>query len=157
MFVMFKKYRISFIEYVGDSGFKTSIYRGSKKVGRAWRDDGKKNIEDIQYELTKTSEKELKQMIKAKKRLLIDNVEQAWTISLAIYSMMENKSIYEKLKKTIQGNRLVVQFKGDDYFSVISGLRNNPKDFAILKKEQSKSIERKAEDLIYEYEENRRD
>ncbi len=157
MFVMFKKFRISFIEYVGTTGFKTSIYRGSKKVGKAWRDDGKKNIEDIEFELTQSAEKELKQMIKAKKRLLIAGIEQPWTVEFSIYSMMENKSIYENLKKALQGNRIVVQFKGDDYFSVVSGLKNNPKDFAILKKENPRGIEKRAEDIIHYYEENRRD
>lgn len=157
MFVLFKKFRISFIEKMGETGFKTSIYKGSKKVGRAWREEGKVTVEDIQYEMTQAAEKELKLMIRAKKRLSIDGVEQAWTIPLSIYCMMENKSIYEEVKKGLQSNRLVVQFKDEDYFSVISGLRNNPKDLAILKKERPNGIEMTGQDLVRLYEENRLD
>lgn len=157
MFIMFKKYRISFVDKIGETGFKTSIYKGSSKVGKAWREDGKVGIDDIQFELTQAAKQELAVMTRAKKRLMIDGVEQAWSTPLIVYSMMENKSIYENLKKALQSNRLVVQFKGDDFFSVLSGLRNTPKDLAILKKEMKRDVAMKAEDLIRIYDENRHD
>ena len=61
MFIKFDNYRISLIEKKGETGFKTSLYKGSKKVGTASREDGKFTLEDIEYEFTKEMyEKDLK-------------------------------------------------------------------------------------------------
>ena len=127
MFIRFKNYRVSLVEKIGETGFKTSIYEGSKKVASAEREDGHTNIEDIVVTfLNKNTEKELRKMTINKKRVYIDNIEQEWTPSLITYCLMENKYIYEEIKKLLQSNKMVVKFKGQDYFSVVSGLKNNP-------------------------------
>jgi len=153
MFIRFKNYRVSLVEKIGETGFKTSIYEGSKKVASAEREDGHTNIEDIVVTfLNKNTEKELRKMTINKKRVYIDNIEQEWTPSLITYCLMENKYIYEEIKKLLQSNKMVVKFKGQDYFSVVSGLKNNPESLQILKRKKGYEIDITGNELVQFYE-----
>lgn len=153
MFIRFKNYRVSLVEKIGETGFKTSIYEGSKKVASAEREDGHTNVEDIVVTfLNKNTEKELRKMTINKKRVYIDNVEQEWNPSLITYCLMENKHIYEEIKKLLQSNKMVVKFKGQDYFSVVSGLKNNPESLNILKRKKGYEIDITGNELVQFYE-----
>lgn len=151
MFILFDKYRISLIEKKGETGFKTTLYRGNKRIGTAERADGKFTIEDIEYEMKPEYEKDLKKRLINKKQIMIDGEVAKWSIQLAIYCMMENKSMYDNIKKAQQNNKLVVQFENDDYFSVLKGYRNTPQDLNTVRKNSSRSIAKTGKELIDEY------
>ncbi len=156
MFIKFKNYRISLLEKIGETGFKTSIYSGSKRVATAEREDGKIGLEDITVHYIDTNaKKELRKMTINKKRIFVDNVEQEWTEGLIVYSLIENKSIYEKLKKISQNNKLAVRFSGEDFFSVVSGYKNTPEAINILKKKEGVYIEETGSEIIQFYEDIR--
>lgn len=152
MFIKFDNYRISLIEKKGETGFKTSLYKGSKKVGTASREDGKFTLEDIEYEFTKEMyEKDLKKRLVNRRKLMIDGEVVDWSIQLAIYCMMENKAMYDEIKRAQQNNKLVVQFEGDDYFSVLKGYRNTPQDLRTIQKNPTIFIKSTGKELIDEY------
>jgi hypothetical protein len=143
------------IEKKGETGFKTTLYRGNKRIGTAERPDGKFNIDDIQYDIKPEYEKDLKKRFTNKKSIMIDGEVVKWSIPLAIYCMMENKSMYDNIKKAQQNNKLVIQFEGDDYFSVLKGYRNTPQDLNTVRKNSSRAIKRTGKELIDAYDELR--
>lgn len=151
MFIKFDNYRISLVEKIGETGFKTNLYKGAKKIGHAFREDGAVNIEDIQYEMKPAYEKDLKKRLINRKQLMIEGELADWSVSLAIYCLMENKSMYDEVKRAQQNNKLVVQFHGDDYFSVLKGYRNSPQDLRTIQKNSTTPISMTGSDLIEVY------
>lgn len=155
MFIKFGNYRISLIEKKGETGFKTSLYNGNKKIGTAFREDGKFTIDDIQYEMPEAYEKDLKKRLVNKTKIMIDNQLVEWSVPLAIYCMMENKAMYDDVKKAQQNNKLVVQFRGDDYFSVLKGYRNTPQDLKTIQKNPTIDIAMTGKEFVDAYDELR--
>lgn len=158
MFIKFGQFRISYVERIGETGFKTSLYNGTKKVGNVFRDDGKFELNDIEVTFfNENSKKELNAKFRNKTKIKIDDVEMPWTDKLAAYCLMENKSIYDSIKKSQQHNKLVVRFKGDEFFSVIRDIKNTAQGLATLKKNSKVSIDMTGTEFIHLYDTLRTD
>lgn len=150
MFIRFDNFRVSHVDKKGDTGFETSIYYGKTKVGKAWREDGKKKIEDIKYKITKDAESLFSNLFKYKKKISIDGNIMPWSIELAVFSLMENKFIYDSIKKTQRHNKIIVQFEKEPYFSIIN-VANTPQNFKEFEKNSVKKVETTAEAFINMY------
>lgn len=152
MYIPFDYFRLSHVEKIGETGFETVIYYGKKSVGKASREDGKKSIEDIQVSLTKSAEAKMLEILKYRKKLKIDDEPVGWSFSFVVFCLMENKNIYDSIKRHLRHNKIIVQFDGDDFFSILN-IANSPQNRIDFEKNTSRKILLTGEDFIKKYDE----
>ena len=150
MYIKFDNYRV--VNYIknGVTGFSASIYNGTKKVGTAERLDGYSEIEDIQIKLTKESKFDILELLKGRRRLMIDDIRVNWSIQLMVLCLIENLTIYELVKKDISKGNIIIKLLDEDFFQVLN-IPNNPQNLAMVKKNHD-NIEMLGSDFITEYE-----
>lgn len=151
---MYRKFdNLRVVRYVknGETGFSTNLYDGTTKIGSAQREDGKRDISDIEIKLTKKGKEAVKVALKRRRSLNIDGEKTKWSPHLMVLCLIENFIIYEEVKRSVNHGNIVLKTLNEDFFQVLN-IPNNPQNLAMVRKNYD-NIEIFGQEFVNNYEE----